>query len=248
MGGTIQAESRTVEQPWLFQWEHDDEVLEFWDQPTRMQISYQNANGKNQCFDVTFDFLVIRKNKIQLIECKSEEDLKALAVKDSGRWKRDAQGNWTSPPAEAQAKLRGFEFLILTPGQISPVLYQNLIYLSDYTLAGSYEEHNVENQPVLSRIKATLGITMAALLCGNGEVRVDTVLAMIAHGQIHVDLSCASLREPDLVHLYYHRAHMLAVKHFGCQKSDHEAATPSLTNRFRYSLGNPQVDGASIRR
>lgn len=229
MGGTIQAESRTVELPWLYQWEQDAEVLEFWDQPTPMQLSYQNANGKNLSFDVTFDYLLIRKNKIQLIECKSEEDMQTLAIKDSVRWKRDAQGNWTSPPAEAQAKLRGFEFLILTPRQISPVLYQNLIYLSDYILAGSHEAHNAENQLVLRRIEVTPGITMGALLGGNGDVSVDVVLAMIARKQIHVDLSSANLREPDLVHLYCHRAQMLSFKHIGCQPADHGAATPTLT-------------------
>ena len=45
MGVTIQFESHKVELPFIYQLEHDEDVLEFYDQPPPIKLSYQSESG-----------------------------------------------------------------------------------------------------------------------------------------------------------------------------------------------------------
>ena len=47
MGKTIQFESHKVELPFIYELEHDEEVLEFYDQPPAFKINYQSSTGRN---------------------------------------------------------------------------------------------------------------------------------------------------------------------------------------------------------
>ena len=62
MGVTIQFESHKVELPFIYQLEHDDDVLEYYDQPPSFKLSYQSSSGKNLGFYYTSDFFVIRND------------------------------------------------------------------------------------------------------------------------------------------------------------------------------------------
>jgi putative transposase len=46
MGVTIQAESHRVELAGLYEYEHDQQVLEFYDQPPAIKLIYQAKNGR----------------------------------------------------------------------------------------------------------------------------------------------------------------------------------------------------------
>ena len=46
MGVTIQFESHRVELPVIYQLEHDEDVLEFYDQPPQIKLDYQGNNGR----------------------------------------------------------------------------------------------------------------------------------------------------------------------------------------------------------
>ena len=47
MGVTIQFESHRVELPTVFELEHDDEVLEYYDQAPSIKLDYSSADGKH---------------------------------------------------------------------------------------------------------------------------------------------------------------------------------------------------------
>ena len=68
---TIQFESHKVELPFIYELEHSDEVLEFYDQPPAFKINYQSLLGRNLGFFYTPDFFVIRKNSAGWVECKT---------------------------------------------------------------------------------------------------------------------------------------------------------------------------------
>ncbi len=59
---TIQFESHKVELPFIYELEHSDEVLEFYDQPPAFKIKYQSLLGRQLGFFYTPDFFIIRKN------------------------------------------------------------------------------------------------------------------------------------------------------------------------------------------
>ena len=65
---TIQFESHKVELPAIYELEHDDEVLEFYDQPPAFKINYQSLSGRNLGFFYTPDFFIIRKKSSYSVE------------------------------------------------------------------------------------------------------------------------------------------------------------------------------------
>ncbi|MGA9379252.1 MAG: Tn7 transposase TnsA N-terminal domain-containing protein [Phormidium sp.] len=76
MGVTIQFESHRVELPVIYQLEHDEDVLEFYDQPPQIKLDYQAKNGRKLGVLHTPDLFVIRTNSAGWEECKTEQDLK----------------------------------------------------------------------------------------------------------------------------------------------------------------------------
>ena len=73
MGVTIQFESHKVELPFIYQLEHDDNVLEYYDQPNAIKLDYLGKNGRKLGVLHTPDFFVIRKNSAGWEECKTED-------------------------------------------------------------------------------------------------------------------------------------------------------------------------------
>ncbi|MEH1893463.1 MAG: Tn7 transposase TnsA N-terminal domain-containing protein [Nostoc sp.] len=104
MGATIQFESHRVELPAIYEFEHDEEVLEFYDQPSSIKLDYQGKNGRNLGVLHTPDFFVIRSNCAGWEECKTEEELKKLAEKSPNRYFCDSEGRWRTPPGENYAQ------------------------------------------------------------------------------------------------------------------------------------------------
>lgn len=78
MGVTIQFESHKVELPFIYQLEHDENVLEFYDQPPQIKLNYQSESGRDIAFFYTPDFFVIKTDSAGWVECKTEKELKKL--------------------------------------------------------------------------------------------------------------------------------------------------------------------------
>src|SRR6266704_6212354 len=101
MGVTIQFESHRVELPFVYEMEHDPEVLEYYDQPPSIPLAYQAANGRRLSVMHTPDYFVLRQDSAGWVECKTAEDLERLAVSTPNRYLRDGNGGWRCPPGEA---------------------------------------------------------------------------------------------------------------------------------------------------
>src|SRR6266700_5023084 len=75
MGCSIQFESQHVELWAIYAMERDDDVLEYYDQPTRIQLHYRAASGHKTSPWHTPDFLVIRQDGVAFEEWKPAEFL-----------------------------------------------------------------------------------------------------------------------------------------------------------------------------
>src|SRR5208282_1653990 len=60
MGVTIQFESHRVELAGIYEMEHDDTVLEYFDQPSPIKLNYESTSGRPMGVLHTPDFFVIR--------------------------------------------------------------------------------------------------------------------------------------------------------------------------------------------
>ena len=62
MGFTVQFESHRVELPFVYEMEHDPEVLEYYDQPPSIPLAYHAANGRRLSVVHTPDYFVLRQD------------------------------------------------------------------------------------------------------------------------------------------------------------------------------------------
>ncbi|MEA5603257.1 TnsA endonuclease N-terminal domain-containing protein [Nostoc sp. UHCC 0252] len=199
MGATIQFESHRVELPTIYEFEHDEEVLEFYDQPPSIKLDYQGKNGRNLGVLHTPDFFVIRSNYAGWEECKTEEELKKLAEKSPNRYFCDSEGGWRTPPGENYAQQFGLYYRLRVDTQINWVIQRNVIFLEDYFRAESLQLETTINAEIQQLVSNSPGISLTELLNYGTQASADDIYALIASEQLYVDLSVAPLAEPERV-------------------------------------------------
>ena len=86
MGVTIQYQSHRVELATVYEMEHDDDVIEYYDQPPSIKLEYDSANGRRMGVLHTPDYFAIRQEIAGWEECKTEEQLETLSEKNPNRY------------------------------------------------------------------------------------------------------------------------------------------------------------------
>jgi putative transposase len=94
MGFSIQFESQHVELWAIYAMERDEDVLEYYDQPTRIQLHYRSLRGHKTSPWHTPDFLVIRRNGAGFEEWKPENAPEGLTKRMPERYQPDPRGGW----------------------------------------------------------------------------------------------------------------------------------------------------------
>ena len=117
MGCSIQFESQHVELWGIYTMERDSDVLEMYDQPTRIQLHYHARSGRKTSPWHTPDFLVLRRNGAGFEEWKQAFLLDKLAISQPHRYQRHPQGGWKSPPGEQAAQVLGLSYRVLTSAE-----------------------------------------------------------------------------------------------------------------------------------
>ena len=112
MGVTIQFESHRVELAFVYEMEHDSDVLEYYDQPPSIPLAYHAANGRRLSVMHTPDYFALRQDSAGWVECKTSDDLEKLAIKTPNRYLRDSNGRWRCPPGEAHASALGLDYRV----------------------------------------------------------------------------------------------------------------------------------------
>lgn len=151
MGHIVQAESHTVELAGIrCAYEFDDDVLEYWDQPCRIKLTYEAKNGEATAFYYTPDFFILRRHALGFEEWKPMSAFAPLAERMPNRYVRsvptqapqkshaspgdDASKGcpWHCPPGEAVAAEFGFYFRLRAPEEFSPNYRRNISFLEGY--------------------------------------------------------------------------------------------------------------------
>lgn len=209
MGRTIQFESHRCELAFVQRMERNPDVLEFWDQPTRLTITYTNKAGRKSTVSYVPDFLVIWKDRVEIVECKTEEDLRKLAADQPNRYSLGEDGVWQSPPVEECLKKFGglVKYTIQPSSDINRVYVRNVEFLDDYLRKDALLLDAAVQQFVLSLVREQPGISLADLLdraLDEATVKADAddVYSMIVRGDIYVDLNVAPLAERNVARVF----------------------------------------------
>lgn len=202
MGVTIQFESHRNELARIYELEHDSNVLEYYDQPPSIELSYQAKSGKQIRHRYTPDFFIIRAESAGWEECKTEEDLIKLGEDSPNRYQEATGGGWRCLPGEAYAAQLGLIFWVWSSAKISWTFQQNFVWLEDYFYSDSCLVDEAARSEVLKLVTSHLGITLADLLYQAEVASPDDIHALIAERQIYIDLNAARLSEPGEVKLF----------------------------------------------
>ena len=203
MGKVIQFESHRVELPFIYEAEHDPQVLEYYDQPPSIPLIYCAANGRRLSVMHTPDYCVLREDSAGWVECKTPEDLEKLATCSPHRYLRDSDGNWRCVPGEAYAAAMGLSYTMWSSAEVNWVLQRNRQFLEDYLRLTSLDTVEVANPAIRTAVEAEPGVFLRELLERvRGIAEPDEIYFLIASGGIYVDLNAAAIAEPDRVRVF----------------------------------------------
>ncbi|MBV9229797.1 MAG: DDE-type integrase/transposase/recombinase [Chloroflexi bacterium] len=201
MGCSIQFESQHVELWGIYTMERDSDVLEMYDQPTRIQLHYQARSGRKTSPWHTPDFLVLRQNGASFEEWKQASSLDKLAISQPHRYQRNASGGWQCPPGEQAAQVLGLSYRVRSSAEYHPFYIQNLKLLQDFWVKPFHVEETQEAQVQIS-LQAYPGVSVKSLLDAHPGLPVDVIWALLIKQCLFIDLSAAVLTSWDQVFLY----------------------------------------------
>jgi putative transposase len=192
----IKAESAKVEFPFLLQAEHDDDVLEMWDQPPSIPLEYLDKRGRLQRPMHTADYFVFRYQECGWIECKPAQELSRLVEKQPHRYVFDEKSIWRCPPGEAFAAKYGLTYQVWSSDNINWAAQENALFLEDYYQ--DLDRLTVEDQTLTllyQLIEEHPGMLLSDLQAAS-EIPADLINIAIARHDLYVDLATYRLSEP----------------------------------------------------
>jgi len=192
----IKAESAKVEFAFLLQAEHDDTVLEMWDQPPPIPLEYPDKRGRVQRPLHTADYFLFGYQECGWIECKPSQELVKQAERRPNRYLQDAHGVWRCPPGEAFAATYGLTYRVWSSDQINWAVQDNTLFLEDYYQ--NLERLTVPEAQLLvlsQLVEQRPGITLSDLQKAS-DLPADLINIAIARHDLYVDLATYRLSEP----------------------------------------------------
>lgn len=193
MGCSISAES-SLEKTFFVHYEYDDDVIEYWDQPCTVHLSYQNAKGHWHRSPYTPDVLVLRKSRIEVIQIKPSVVCEKLVKERSGRWKIYGD-RYEDTAASHYFESIGLRHVVVTEKDICPLLAENatLLLQARHCCCMAYTDELKAR--ALKAVSSELRMTIAELM---ESLRVDDAtpcLKMIDDGLLCSDIQAERLSE-----------------------------------------------------
>ena len=128
MGWSIAVESRTGEFAYALELEWDSTVLAYYEQPPSVEVDVIKKNGVPLTHLYTPDFLVLRKDGVDVVEVKPGERLKELAIQRPHDWEF-AESQYVYKSAKRSFAKIGLSHLVVNSDQLDRVRSSNLHFL-----------------------------------------------------------------------------------------------------------------------
>ena len=202
MSFVVCTESRHGELNFVYQLEHDIDVLEFYDQPEPIKLKYASRSGRMTGAMHTPDFLALRRDSVTWIEVKAENGLLRLSETQPNRYQPHGSGLWRCRPGEEAAKTFGFSYQVVSTAELNRVLVRNLEYLDDFYRDPAPKIPAEERKNVTNLVRECPGITIASVRQQLGAEVMDPLLALIIAGEIYVDLAGQVISDQETAQLF----------------------------------------------
>ncbi len=200
MRRSIFFESHRGELPWLWLAEHDDSVLEMFDQPDlKVPLHWVDAASEHKRTSrSTPDFLTVETRGIVVNEIKDECRLVRLSAERSGLYVKKDNGSWSCPSAEAWAESLGIRYVLWSTAELPQTLARNEEFLDDFLGLDPVTLPDEITAAVRAAVVMEPGITIARLLrIPELAKSADPLWILIGGGTVWVDLENDQLADPD---------------------------------------------------
>lgn len=201
-GKVLPCESRRIEFAQALLLENDTDVLESYPQPPPIELRYKSAKGRDVRCDVTPDYLVLRRGKIEWVDGKPADKMASLVEARPGRYAAAGENKWQCLPGETTGRAYGFEYRVWTDAEFSRELIRNLRYLDPFLKLGLGHYAESVWRPVLDFLLRRQGISVEELGLQSGIDGPALVRWMLAQRLIYCDLNKHLLVEPARARLY----------------------------------------------
>lgn len=185
MGVTIQFESHHNELAGIYEMEYDTDVLEYYDQPSGIKLSYQALCGRKVGVLHTPDFFVLRQTCAGWEEWKTLDELVRLSAKMPARYVLSVEGQWYCPPGVEVAQSLGLYYRIRCNAEIDWVFQNNLHFIEDYLHPSDCDREENLRGDITLLVELHPGITLGELL--DEGCNCDEVYTLIAQNYLNVN-------------------------------------------------------------
>lgn len=213
MGFVIECESGRAEFVSVLEMENDPDVLEYFPQPTKLELRYTSKSGRPVVVEHTPDFLVLRSNGVEFRECKTVDGVQKLVDKQPGRY-AVREGRWDCLPGVVAAKVHGFSYKVWTPAELPKPLAANFRYLDPHYKRSQDAYAVSEYSAVIAYVESHQGVTLDVLCEYVGIDGPALVRWMIAQNHLFCDLRGTLVADSDKLKLYSTPAVFQAAKNF----------------------------------
>lgn len=212
---TANSESRSAELPFLLRCEFDDEIIWFADQPEPIKIHYLDGKGRRRGHLVTLDYLVITKQTVLLIECKTVAELEKLVTKMPSKWEY-IDGTYYSEPVQTAVESFGFQYLISTDQDYSATYTRNCQFLLNFIdqLGAKPDESHRAVANTIQTVGARLSLKDL-----NEVYPLLSIVQAIFHRVVFIDFDNQLLTAPEQTWVYHDATYLKALKEIVVSKS-----------------------------
>lgn len=197
MGKTIQFESHLLELAAIYEFDFNENVIEFYDQPTKIKLDYE-INGRKRAYLKTADFFVIERERAYWVECKNDDELINLSQKNPERYYKE-NSEWIYFPGKEYATQFGLGFVVKESSSIKWVLQRNLRFLEDY-FNNEYMISDEDRNYVKDFLGQKVDIRLSDLI--EAQIDMDKVYGMVAKNELYIDLYNDLLADPRETKIY----------------------------------------------
>lgn len=189
MGFVVQAESQDPEFAYVVLLEHDQDVLEFYDQPETLYVKARDKRGRKIVKRYTPDFLVLSVSKgPMLIECKPDEFVVKCLEKSDPNWWISPQGEVNYEPGRSWAEANRLAFRVVRSSELPAKRVQNLLMLADYFMPDAVVVGEEMRTRILAVLESPPWASRRQIMDVDPVIEADALNWMIAQGELYVDM------------------------------------------------------------
>jgi transposase InsO family protein len=185
----------TEEHTYAAQLEYDASVVEYWEQPARISLSFADVRGRMRRTSYVPDFLVLGQEGVWVTQVKTAKDCAQLAAGNPNRWTWDGAVA-ADLAAEAYFSDIGLEHRVVADGSQRKIFAENCLLLLGLQRTAAPEKQ-IER---LAKAVVSLGkdeVVSAAQLLQMADIPTGSSVArLVDNGTLFTDLRRCRLADP----------------------------------------------------